>query len=258
MTPAAIAGFHDAHYAPDDAVFAVAGNLDHDEVVAAVEVALAGLDRERADRPGRRLHDGTPGPAPVAVVEDDLEQVHLVIGMRALRRNDPDRYALGVLDQVLGGGMSSRLFQEVREQRGLAYSVYSFRSAFEETGSFGIYAGTGPERVGELVDVLHAELDRIRADGGVSDREIEAAKGHLTGSLALSLESSMSRMYRLGRSELLLGEVPSLDAIVADVEAVTAADVERVVDRVLRDNPVSVAAVGPVTVADLTSRSSSV
>ncbi len=258
MTPEAIAGFHAAHYSPDNAVVAVAGNVEHDTVVALIEDALAGLAGGTATRPTRRLHDGTPGPEPLAVVEDDTEQVHLVIGLRALRRNDPDRYALGVLDQVLGGGMSSRLFQEVRERRGLAYSVYSYRAAFEETGAFGIYAGTGPERVEELVDVLHGELDRIRTDGGVEDREIEAAKGHLTGSLALSLESSMSRMYRLGRSELLMGEVPSLDAIVAAVEAVTADDVARVVDRVFRANPVSVVGVGPVTAADLAPRSPAV
>jgi len=203
------------------------------------------------ERPLRTLHDGEPGPQALSVVEDDTEQVHLVLGMRALRRDDPDRYAFGVLNQVLGGGMSSRLFQEVREQRGLAYSVYSYRAAFEETGALGIYAGTAPERVDEVLDVLDAQIERILADGGMSDREIESAKGHLTGSLALSLESSISRMHRIGRNELLLGEVPSLDELVRECEAVTAADVGRVVDRVFRDAPRTLAAVGPVSEADL-------
>ena len=115
------------------------------------------------------------------MLERPTEQAHLVLGMRSLRRDDPDRYALTVLNQVLGGGMSSRLFQEVREQRGLAYSVYSYRAAFEETGALAIYAGTSPERVDELLQVLDAQLERLVADGGVTDRELVAAKGHLAG-----------------------------------------------------------------------------
>ncbi len=248
MSRDAIAEFHAAHYHPSNIVVAAAGNLDHDDVVAQVEAGMLGPVGER---PLRTPYDGEPGPNPMAVVEDDLEQVHLVLGMRALRRDDPDRFAFGVLNQVLGGGMSSRLFQEVREQRGLAYSVYSYRAAFEETGAFGIYAGTAPEKVDELLDVLDTQIARIQTDGGVSDRELDAARGHLTGSLALSLESSISRMNRIGRNELLLGEVPSLDELVADCEAVTADDVGRVVDRVFRDNPRTVAAVGPVTEAVL-------
>lgn len=244
MSRDAIAEFHAAHYHPSNVVVAAAGNLDHDEVVAQVEAGMLGTAGER---PLRTPHDGEPGPNPMAVVEDDLEQVHLVLGMRALRRDDPDRFAFSVLNQVLGGGMSSRLFQEVREQRGLAYSVYSYRAAFEETGAFGIYAGTAPEKVDELLDVLDTQIGRIQTDGGVSARELEAAKGHLTGSLALSLESSISRMNRIGRNELLLGEVPSLDELVADCEAVTADDVGRVVDRVFRENPRTLAAVGPVS-----------
>ena len=248
MSRDAIAEFHAAHYHPGNVVVAVAGNIDHDEVVQMVEAGMRGTVGER---PARVAHDGEPGPKPMALVEDDTEQVHLVLGMRAMRRDDPDRYAFGVVNQVLGGGMSSRLFQEVREQRGLAYSVYSYRAAFEETGAFGIYTGTAPERVDELLDVLDAQLARLQTDGGVTARELESAKGHLTGSMALGLESSISRMNRIGRSELLLGEIPSLDELVRECEAVTAADVERVVDRVFRDNPRTVAAVGPVTEAAL-------
>lgn len=249
MARDAIAEFHAAHYHSSNVVVAVAGNLDHDDVVALVERGLDG--RTAGVRPARPPYGGSPGPDPFAVVEDDLEQVHVVLGMRALRRDDPDRYAFGVLNQVLGGGMSSRLFQEVREQRGLAYSVYSYRAAFEETGAFGIYAGTAPERVEELLAVLDAQLERVQADGGVSDRELASAKGHLTGSLALSLESSISRMHRIGRNELLLGEVPSLDEMVAACEAVTADDVARVVERVVRDAPRTLAAVGPISEAQL-------
>ena len=174
--------------------------------------------------------------------------------MRALRRDDPDRYALTVLNQALGGGMSSRLFQEVREKRGLSYSVYSYRAAFEETGALAVSAGTAPERLDELLAVIDAQLERVVADHGVTDRELEAAKGHLRGSLALSLESSASRMHRLGRSELTLGEVPSLDELVAEVDAVTADDVARVVDRVVATDERTLAVVGPIDEARLATR----
>jgi predicted Zn-dependent peptidase len=180
-----------------------------------------------------------------ARVDRPLEQSHVVLGARALRRDDPDRFALAVVDQVLGGGMSSRLFQDVREKRGLAYSVFSYRSAFEETGALAVYCATAPERVDETLGIVRRELDRLVADGGVSERELAGAKGHLTGSLALSLESSSSRMHRIGRSELTMGEIPSLDFVVEQVEAVTADDVARVIDRVLGGGNRTLALVGP-------------
>jgi predicted Zn-dependent peptidase len=250
MTRDALAGHHREHYVPENLVVAVAGNVTHDEVVAALR------GRERAASTGRPVRSNgadATRPSPLSVREHASEQAHVVLGTRALARDDPDRFALGVLDQVLGGGMSSRLFQEVRERRGLAYSVFSYRSAYEETGALAVYAGTAPERVDEVLGVLGDELDRIVRDGGVTDRELGAAKGYLTGSLALSLESSASRMHRLGRSELTLGEVPTLDEVVTEVEGVTAADVERVVDRVLRERPRTLAAVGPVDAARLRS-----
>lgn len=246
-----IAGFHEQHYYPSNVVVAAAGNVDHQQVVELVE---AGLARARGDRPPRLGHHGAPQPESLAVLERDTEQAHVVLGMRALRRGDPDRYALAVLNQVLGGGMSSRLFQEVREQRGLAYSVYSVRSAYEETGTLAVSAGTGPERVDELLAVIDAQLERLVADGGVSERELTAAKGHLKGSLALSLESSSSRMHRLGRSELTLGEVPTLDELVADVDAVSSEDVARVVERVIATEDRTLAVVGPFTKKDFAGR----
>jgi predicted Zn-dependent peptidase len=141
--------------------------------------------------------------------------------------------------------MSSRLFQEVREKRGLAYSVFSYRSAFEETGSLAVYCATAPERVEETLDVVRAELDKLVADGGVTERELAGAKGHLTGSLALSLESSSSRMNRMGRAELTMGEIPSLDWVVEQVDAVGPDDVSRVIDRVLGGPERTLALVGP-------------
>jgi predicted Zn-dependent peptidase len=170
--------------------------------------------------------------------------------VRAIAHLDPDRYALTVVNQALGGGMSSRLFQEVREERGLAYSVYSYRAAFADTGMLAIYAGTSPERVHETLDVIDAELDRLVTERGLPARELDAAKGHLKGSIAMSLETSSSRMRRLGRAELIEGEIPSLDEIVGRIDAVSGDDVERVVARVLADRPRTLATVGPFSTSD--------
>src|SRR4029077_16976232 len=126
-------------------------------------------------RPPRSHHNGEPPPRPVAVLERPTEQAHLVLGMRAIARDDPDRYALSVLNQVLGGGMASRLFQEVREKRGLAYSVYLYRMAVVEPGLLAVYAGPTPARAHEVLSIIDHELDRIVDDGGISDAELGRA-----------------------------------------------------------------------------------
>ena len=172
-----------------------------------------------------RTVEGLAPAMPRAVLTKPVEQVHVVMGTRGIAREDPDRYALTVLNQALGGGMSSRLFQEVRERRGLAYSVYSYRVAYVETGAFGVYAGTAPARAAETIDVLSTELDRVVRHAGIDDDELAAAKGHLKGSMALSLETSNSRMHRLGSSELILGEALSIDQVTARVDAVTRDDI---------------------------------
>ena len=251
MTRDGVAGYHQRHYVPESLVVAAAGNLDHDHVVARVAElsptsAMGAPVREA-------IAEGAP-PQPLAFVTRPTEQAHVVLGCRGIARNDPGRYALAVLNQVLGGGMSSRLFQEVRERRGLAYSVYSYRASFTETGSLAVYVGTAPERVDEALDVIHAELDRLVADGGVTDRELDAAKGHLRGSLALSLETSMSRMHRIGSSELTLGEIPTLDEVTARIDAVGADDIGRLVDRLLAGTARTLAVVGPFEEHDLQTR----
>jgi predicted Zn-dependent peptidase len=136
------------------------------------------------------------------------------------------------------------LFQEVREERGLAYSVYSFHAGFADAGYVAVYAGTAPERVHETLDVVNAEFERLVNDG-LSSAELDAAKGHLTGSLQMSLETSASRMRRLGRSEMLEGDVPSLDEVVGRIERVTPDDITRVIDRVFKEAPRTLAVVGP-------------
>jgi predicted Zn-dependent peptidase len=243
MSPATIAAFHGDHYHPSNVVVAAAGNLEHQRVVELVEKCQP---TTFGHRPPRDEWPGAPGPKQLAVLQRDTEQAHVVLGMRALRTDDPDRYALGILNQALGGGMSSRLFQEIREKRGLAYSVFSYRAAYEETGALAVAAGTGPERLDALLDVVDHELRRLVADRGLTGRELDAAKGHLTGSLALSLESSSSRMHRLGRSEMTLGEVPSLDDLVAEVNRVGPDDIARVIDRVMATEERTLAVVGPI------------
>jgi predicted Zn-dependent peptidase len=245
MTRDSIASFHERHYHPSAIVVAAAGNLEHDRVVE----RLARHPQALASGAGVDLGRSVEGLAPArprAVLTKPVEQVHVVVGTRGIAREDPDRYPLTVLNQAIGGGMSSRLFQEVRERRGLAYSVYSYRVAYVETGAFGVYAGTAPGRVAETIDVVGAELDRVIQEGGIDDDELAAAKGHLKGSTALSLETSNSRMHRIGSSELMLGEVLTLDEVVERVEAVTPADIARVVARLFSSGPRTLAVVGPV------------
>ena len=246
MSRETIAAYHRAHYCPSNVVIAAAGNLDHQTVLDHVATRLPAT---RGMRPARIA---VPQRAPLSVTgaHRALEQAHLVLSMRSIARDDPDRYALSVLNQLLGGGMSSRLFQEIRERRGLAYSVYSYRAAYESVGSMSVYAGTAPERMAETLHVVRNELQRLVADG-VSDAEVLAAKGHLKGSTALALETSSSRMHRLGRGMLTLGEVPSVDSLVEAVESVTPEDLRRIIDRVFDTDEHVLSVVGPLHAADL-------
>jgi predicted Zn-dependent peptidase len=235
-----IARYHHAHYEPANIVLAAAGNLDHQNVVDLIE---ARLPDSMPSRPPREHADPT-APQSLAVVHRPTEQAHIVLGLRSVPTLDPDRDALTVVNQALGGGMSSRLFQEVREQRGLAYSVYSYRAAFDDAGFLAVYAGTAPERIQETLEVIETELAKLVSDG-LPAAELESAKGHLTGSIAMSLETSASRMRRLGRSELVEGEIPTLDEVIARIEGVTADDTRRVIDRVFAGSERTLAVVGP-------------
>ena len=203
-----IAAFHAHHYRPGNIVLAAAGDLDHDEVAAGIQRRFAGP--RGGGSPVRKPPDRTSKA--VSVVNRPTEQAHVIVGVAGPDRNDDDRYALSIINHVLGGGMSSRLFQEIREQRGLAYSVYSYRSAYEDAGALAVYAGTGPSHAHEVIDLIDTEFDRLLADG-ITDRELDMAKSHLHGSLALSLEDSGARMSRLGHSQLVHGRVPSIDEL---------------------------------------------
>jgi predicted Zn-dependent peptidase len=249
VTPDAVRAFFERWYRPTNMVVAVAGAIEHDDVVARVERAF------RAPAGGEVPPRTVPGVKvrPLASVRKRSEQAHLAIGFRAFDRRHPDREALDVLNHVLGGGMSSRLFDEIREKRGLAYSVYSATSAYADAGVLMVYAGTSPSRAGEVLELIDVELDRVRADSVTPD-EMAVAQGYLAGSYLLGLEDSASRMSRLGGSLLCLGEVRDVDEQVARYRAVGQDDVARVATALL-DGPRSLAAVGPLTRAQLVGRS---
>ncbi len=166
-----------------------------------------------------------------------------MVGMRGFERNHPDRQVLNVLDHILGGGMSSRLFQSVREERGLAYNVYSYRSSYQGAGDLAVYAGTAPSRAHEVLKLITEELDKMTA-AGVTEQELAAAKSHIRGATALGLEDSGARMSRLGRSQLNQGRVPPLAELDAEIAAVTTDDISRVAEKIL-GGPRSLVVLGP-------------
>jgi predicted Zn-dependent peptidase len=239
-----------ANYRPQDLVVTAAGAVDHDLLVAGVERALvaAGWDLDRAADPvDRRATDPAAierGSAIVTVARP-TEQANVFVGMPGIVATDPRRTTMSVLNSVLGGGMSSRLFQEVRERRGLAYSVYSFSGSYSDAGVFGLYAGCAPAKARQVTELMLDELRRLAADGVTAD-ELRRAVGQLSGGAALALEDSDTRMSRLGRAEISLGEFADLDESLRRLHLVTADDV-RDLAADLAGRPVSVAAVGSVT-----------
>ncbi|MDQ2857141.1 MAG: insulinase family protein [Candidatus Eremiobacteraeota bacterium] len=231
-----------ARYAPNTVVFAAAGNVDHDAIVALVERAFEGFSGS-AERPVAERPRLTPE---TLVKRKDTEQAYVVLGTQGLSVRDERRYALSVLDTILGGGMSSRLFQEVREKRGLAYSVYSFQQGYRDAGLFGVSAGTAPESVQECVDVIVEELGRM-ADAGPTDGEIALAKEHIKGSLTLSLEASAGRMIRLGRGEFNLGRQLEIEEIETAVDAVSLEDVHALARELFVPESLGLCVLGPLS-----------
>jgi predicted Zn-dependent peptidase len=236
-----------ANYRPQDLVVTVAGALDHDRVVERLERALtgAGWELDRAASPVAR-RDAAPAPISgreaVTVVERPTEQVNLLVGVPGLIATDERRPTLSVLNTIFGSGMSSRLFQEVRERRGLAYSVYSFGPGYSDAGVFGMYAGCAPAKAPTVAALMRAELERV-ASHGVTAEELRRAAGQLSGASALALEDSDTRMSRLGRAELTLGEFQDLDEALRRIALVTADDVSGLAAD-LAARPFSVVAVG--------------
>jgi predicted Zn-dependent peptidase len=236
----AIEAFFRHWYQPRNLAVVAAGRLEHDRLVDSLEATLGKLSG--GERPVRTAPSAPS--APRVVRNDDTEQVHVTLGWRGVDYNDDDRYALSVVEQIFGGGMASRLFQEVREQRGYCYSIYSWASSYADTGLAGIYAGTNPVRLPELLAVLDDEVAKLVADG-VTEHELNLAKGYLEGSLVLGLEDSGSRMGRLGRALVSRDEIVGLDEQLGRLRSVTLDDAARVAARVFGGER-SLAVIGPV------------
>ncbi|TFD05316.1 insulinase family protein [Cryobacterium sinapicolor] len=244
---AAVLEHYRANYRPQDLVVTVAGAVDHDVLVADVtrSLALAGWDLSVFAPPvGRR--SGAPVAlsqgAPVTIVRRPLEQANILMGFPGLLATDDRRVTMSVLTSIFGGGMSSRLFQEVREKRGLAYSVYSFAPGYSDAGLFGMYAGCTPAKAGQVAELMLGELHRL-AEHGVTADEMKRAAGQLSGASALALEDSDTRMSRLGRAEITLGEFIDLDEALRRLARVTAGDVQNLAAE-LAAGPLSISAVG--------------
>ncbi len=255
-TPAAIKGVsrdsvwehYRRYYRPDELVITAAGGLDHDVVCSLVTEALraAGWElREGAAPVERRSTEraSITGTAGLHVVKRPVEQANIIMGCPSLVATDERRFVMSVLNAVLGGGMSSRLFQEIREKRGLVYSTYSFASSYADAGYFGMYAGCTPSKVKQVLNLLGAELDKLAADG-ITDEELSKAVGQLSGGIVLALEDTGSRMSRLGRAELVSGEFQDIDETLRRIKAVTAAEVQELA-RELAASPRTVTVVGP-------------
>ncbi|MEN3279614.1 MAG: hypothetical protein V7607_754 [Solirubrobacteraceae bacterium] len=238
--PDALRAFHAARYVPSNVVVAAAGSVDHDRLVALVQEA--GIERMGATAP--RLSEAPePQPARVRFFAKDTEQYHVCLGAPGLARDDKRRFALRVLDNILGGTSSSRLFQEVRERRGLAYSVYSFQSLYAGTGQIGLYLGTRPDNVGRALRVVADELDRFRAEPA-TDEELERSKENVKGRVLLALESTTARMNRLGSSVLADMPLLSVDEVEARIDAVRLEDLSELASELLAPERLSAAGIG--------------
>ena len=250
LTRRSISGFYERRYALPQMVVSAAGGVDHGRLLRLVRKAFGDRLTGDAVPAGLRPVDrAVPSYAGVSHVERPTEQTNLVLGTTGLRREDPRRFALSVLSGALGGGMSSRLFQSVREERGLAYSVYSFAAGHADTGQFAVYVGCAASKVGEVLSLVRAELEDVVAHG-LRDDEVRRSKGNLRGQLVLGLEDTGSRMTRIGKAELVHGEVLTPQQVLDTIDAVTPDDVRAVAQDVLV-RPLSLAVIGPVDGADL-------
>jgi predicted Zn-dependent peptidase len=239
---------YQARYTPEHLVVAAAGNLDHERLTELVVGAFGPALARAAEPAPPRLNGSHPGSGPAVgvgttLVSRGIEQANLVLGCEAMSRTDDRRFALGVLNAAFGGGMSSRLFQEVREKRGLAYSVYSFSAQHADTGQWGIYVGCLPAKADEVLAICAEEIGRV-VEGGLTDAELARGKGQVRGSIVLGLEDPSSRMSRLGKSELVYPRLEPVEEVLASIDAVTHDDVRAVAADVLT-RPKALAVVGP-------------
>ncbi|MGI9196444.1 MAG: M16 family metallopeptidase [Candidatus Nanopelagicales bacterium] len=240
-----IRSFYRRNYVPSRIVVSAAGSVDHDEIVRLVREAFAGhVGEEQPEIRTPTARGAVPrGRGRTALLSRPLEQANIVLGWPGLRRTDDRRYALGVLNAALGGGMSSRLFQRVREERGLAYSVYSFVTSFSDSGFTGVYAGCLPGKVSDVVQVCRDAIADV-VEHGLTAEELQRGKGQMKGGVVLGQEDTGARMSRIAKGELLYDEIPSIDEVIDRVDAVTHDDVHALARDLLRGEP-TYAVIGP-------------
>jgi predicted Zn-dependent peptidase len=244
MTRAQLHSFHVRRYTPERMVVAVAGNIDHNEVVALVRQHFGPhLVKGKSPQEPRKGTGRVTGQPALQVAQRDSEQTHVLLGVRSPGRHWEHRWALTVLNTALGGGLSSRLFQQIRESRGLAYSVYSSVDTFSDSGALSVYAACLPERFDDVITVTTDVLESVARDG-ITENECRIAKGSLRGGMVLGLEDSASRMHRIGRSELNYGRHRSLSESLEQIEAVTLEEVNAVA-RTLLSKQYGAAVIGP-------------
>jgi len=247
MSRASVYNYYKKHYRPEELVVSVAGNVKHKNVVKLVENALSQdgfLDVPNAQsdiRPATPIK--TPGLGKIGLIDRKTEQAHVLYGFPGVSRTDKRRFALAILSSAVGGGMSSRLFQEIREKRGLAYTTYAYGQQFSGTGTLAFYAGSKPDKAEEVLKLMR-EVSFDVAEHGLTLDEIKRAKGTVTGSLVLGQEDTGSRMTRIGKSELVYGEIMSFDEILRAVNAVTPEEVHELA-RDLFNQAATLAVVGP-------------
>ncbi len=228
-----VRAFHDRWYRRANLVIAVVGNIDHDDIVARVDAGLDGL--EEGSPPVRSAPSAPVGPEQHAM--RNIEQAHVAVGWRGLDQFDDDRFALAVANQMIGGGWSSRLFQEVREKRGMSYSVFSSMGSYVDSGTFSVYAGVSPARRDELVEVVERELHDL-VENGPGEREMDVASGGFEGGTVLALEDAGSRMAQLATNLLVRDRVVTVPEYLEKVRSVTADDVQRVLTKILSGSQV--------------------
>lgn len=246
MSRNSVYNYYKKKYLPQDLVVAVAGNIKHKKVVAMVEKALSrdgfldvtGAPQVRSNTPFKITKQKSVG-----LMYRKTEQSHIFYGMEGVARNDERRFSVGILSAALGGGMSSRLFQEIREKRGMAYSVYAYAQQFAGSGFLGFYAGCNPSKTHDVISVIREVLADVAANG-MTHEEIERAKGAVRGSLVLSQEDSGSRMSRIGKNEIVYGEIMGFDAILKKIEGVNSEQIRKVASEILTKRP-TLALVGP-------------
>jgi predicted Zn-dependent peptidase len=249
VTRDAVWSHYQANYRPQDLVIAAAGGVEHANLIELVEKSLleAGWDLNKSAQPVERrlLHPARISRgSELKVIKRPIAQSNVLIGMQGLVADDERRYAMGILNTVLGGGMSSRMFQEIREKRGLAYSVYSFNQGYSDAAYFGLYAGCSPAKTAEVTRLMISEFEKIASEG-IRQDELDLAKGNISGSLALKYESTMARMNRLISAEIVNGEFFDLDDSLRHVHAVTLADIQSLAQELVTRER-SIVAVGDV------------